>query len=458
LVVVMGLVFPACSSGNGDQARANDGDGGGSDSDASTSSSSGSDASMATIDGSPEKDAGEADGTTGPDGSSSGGDGAAVAMTSPPQVVDLSDGPVITSPKVQLIGYTGDTFLPDIEVQLNELATTSTWSQQTSEYGVGALTIKPTLTIAGTPPATLDDNSGSVTPFEMTLANNLSGADPVWGQADPGTIYLFVLPQGTQVNSGGLCCDANAGFFGYHWEAPVAASSVPYAVICNCPNFVNPPLTALAALTTTVTHELDEAATNPFPTTNPAFTQEDQAHAIWLAATFGGEIADMCQNDSDENYTPPGSTYMVQRSWSNAAALAGANPCVPVPAGYGPYFNSYPTLPDTVTLNFNGSPTTTPGVLIPVGETRTIDVVLQSEAPTSGPWTVNAQDLSQYIGDSSQPATELTLDRSSGQSGDVLHLTIKVLAADPALGGEGFVLSSTLNGQMNMWYGAIGQN
>ena len=109
--------------------------------------------------------------------------------------------------------------------------------------------------------------------------------------------------------------------------------------------------------------------------------------------------------------------------------------------------------------NYWSSPVTTPGVLIPVGQTKTIDIVLQSEAPTSGPWKVAAYDLShQWLGESSQPTVQLTLDRTSGQSGDVLHLTIKVLAADPVIGGEGFVLSSTLNGQNNLWYGAIGQN
>ena len=147
-----------------------------------------------------------------------------------------------------------------------------------------------------------------------------------------------------------------------------------------------------------MSHELDEAATNPFVNSQPAFGQVDDPHTIWDIGTFGGEVADMCQNNSDSNYTPPGSTYMVQRSWSNAAAKAGTNPCVPVPAT-GPYFNSYPTLPDMVTLTAgspSGGPITTEGVKIPVGQSRTIDVVLHSEAATSGPWTVAVQDLSQY--------------------------------------------------------------
>ena len=376
-----------------------------------------------------------------------------------PQVVLQSpNGVAIAAPKVQLIGYAQDSNLPTISSFLQELVASGTWAQQTSEYGVGPFNVLPAISIAGTPPTTLDDNSGNVTPFERTLATNLTGANPAWGAADPNTIYLFLLPQGTQINSGGLCCDPNSGYFGYHWEAPVGSTSVAYAVVCNCPNFVVPPLTALDDLTTTVSHELAESATNPFVNSAPAFGQEDDAHHIWELGSFGGEVADMCQNNSDSNYLPPGATYMVQRSWSNAAAAAGTDPCVPVPAN-GPYFNAYPVLTDTINLGgqYYGQSTPTQGVQIPVGQTKTIDVRLHSDGPTSGPWTVDVMDLSYYMGTLSQPATTLSLDRTSGVDGDVLHLTITVHRADPYFGGEGFVLSSTLNGQNNLWYGAIGQ-
>jgi hypothetical protein len=393
-------------------------------------------------------------------GTSTGAGAGGEAGVDAPQVVNLSpQGPVLTAPKVLLIGYTVDSFLPDVEHQLVELTHTQTWAQQTSEYGVGPLTILPTISIPGTPPATLDDNSGAPPPFEATLASNTSGSDPAWGAADPSTIYLFLLPQGTQVNSGGLCCDPDVGYFGYHGEAPVGSSNVAYAVICNCPDFVEAPLTALDDVTTTVTHELAEAATDPFYVDQPAFAQEDNAHVIWEVGSFGGEVADMCQDNSDSNYTPPGSTYMVQRSWSNAAAKAGKNPCVPVPAT-GPYFNAYPTLPDMVTLTGgnaldNAGSVVTEGVKIPIGGTKTIDVVLHSDGPTSGPWQVTVQDLTEFSG--GKAATKVSLDAASGSDGDVLHLTIKVLGVDSSFGGEGFVLSSTLGQQQNLWFGAVGQ-
>ena len=184
----------------------------------------------------------------------------------------------------------------------------------------------------------------------------------------------------------------------------------------------------------------------------------DNEHIIWNAGSFGGEVADMCQDNTDSNYLPPGSTYMVQRSWSDAAAKAGMNPCVPVPPT-GPYFNSYPQFPDMVSLNgqalYTNGATTTEGVQIPIGQTKTIDVVLHSEAPTSGPWTVSVMDFSEFIGDTA--ATSVSLDKTSGSDGDVLHLTITVMASDPNLGGEGFVLNSTLGTQNNLMFGAVGQ-
>jgi hypothetical protein len=192
------------------------------------------------------------------------------------------------------------------------------------------------------------------------------------------------------------------------------------------------------------------AAEDPHP-----FGSVDDAHTIWNTASFGGEVGDMCQALVDSNYTPPGATYTIQRSWSNAAAMAGTDPCVPVPS-MDPYFNSYPTLPDMVSiLGPSGTAVMTSGVKIAVGQTRIIDVVLKSAGPTSGPWNVSVQDLSEYTG--ATATTQVSLDKTSGSDGDVLHLTIKVLAVDRAIGGEGFVLSSTLGGRSTLWVGAVGQ-
>src|SRR5262249_7164578 len=149
----------------------------------------------------------------------------------------------------------------------------------------------------------------------------------------------------------------------------------------------------------------------------------------------------------DSNITPAGATYMIQRSWSDAAAKAGKNPCVPVPNN-DPYFNSIPVL-SKVTLPYYGSPVQTKGVVIAKGQSATIDVQLYSEAPTAGPWKIKAWDYNDYFG-GGNPDLMLSLDKDTGQNGDVVKLTITVLNTNKQLGGEPFILQSDLNGQQNL--------
>jgi hypothetical protein len=366
----------------------------------------------------------------------------------PPQVIDYG-GSVLTAPKIQIISYASDPFAVEVDKFVTELTHTATWGAQTAEYGVGAFTQLPAIHITGTPPAMLDDDSGDPTPFEATLAANLSGPSPAWGAADPQTIYLFLLPVGTDITSGGHCC---TDFLGYHYEVTVGSVSVPYGIVCDCPALPTDTLTPLEYVTTTVIHEMVEAATDPYFTSSAAYGDADDADIIWSIVT-GGEVSDMCDYNDDANFTPQGSTYMIQRSWSNAAAKAGKNPCVPV-ASADPYFNSVAVLSDTVSVDYYGTTVKTKGVTIPVGQTKTIDVQLFSEAPTSGAWTVEAHDLGEYLG--TTPHLELSLDKPTGVNGETLHLTIKVLSADTSLGGEGFVLVSNLNGQSNLSLGVVG--
>ncbi len=389
---------------------------------------------------------GEAATTSGSTTAGSGTGGSLTSVPPPPQVVSLG-GTVLTAPKVQLIAYAEDPTAADADAFITELTKTTTWAEQTAEYGVGPLTVLPTIQIPGTPPATLDDD-GQPSPFEQTLAANLTGANPAWGAADPNTIYMFLLPKGTNITSGGSCC---SDFLGYHYEAPVGSTNVAYGISCNCGTVQGDPTTPLEWVTTTISHELVESATDPFVNDNPAFAQNDDNDAIWTVAT-GGELADMCEYNADENVLPAGSKYEVQRSWSNAAAKAGKNPCVPAPAA--PYFNSFPLFTESVTLEYGG-PWKTKGITIPVGQSKTIDVQLWSDAPTSGPWKVSAYDLDYYTGLSNTPNTTLTLDKSTGVSGDTLHLTIKLNSVDASYGGAGFVLVSDLDGQENISFGTI---
>jgi hypothetical protein len=368
-------------------------------------------------------------------GSNAGG---AVPFTSAPhptapQVVTLG-GTVLTAPKIQPIAYQSDAGLSDIEAFLQELTTSAYWSDATSEYGVGPLTILPTIVITDPAPSSISNST-----ITGSLETNLTGTTPAWGAADPSTVYLFVLPEGTSTDDqGGIGCQ---DFDGYHDQASVGSTSVSYAISCACPHFDGPGIDDTQQRTVNISHELVEAATDPFPFRQPAWAQEDQADIVWTAFT-GGELADMCEFNLDSYYVPPGSTYMVQRSWSNAAALAGTNPCVPRDAGEV-YFNTYPAL-DSVSWAPPFSPSfMTNGVQIAVGQQKTIELQLSSTAPTSGPWHVSVYDYDElYTG--AQPKLGLSLDASSGQNGDVLHLTITVNGTDQMLAGEAFAVISDL--------------
>jgi hypothetical protein len=382
-------------------------------------------------------------------GSSSTGGFVTAKHPALPQVLDLG-GPVLTAPKVQPIAYAGDTERSSVESFLQELASTSYWGEVTSEYGVGALTVLPTIVLTTPAPATLTDAT-----VQQSLASNTTGANPAWGAADPSTIYLFLIPPGTIISATGPNSIGCTDFDGYHDESPVTASlSVPYAVGCSCPGFDGPTITDLEERTVALSHELVEASTDPFPNTDPAYVQEDNADIVWTLVS-GGEVADMCEFNLDSYYIPPGSTYMVQRIWSDEAAKASTNPCVPVPAT-GPYFNSVPALPDTLELDAgSGETIPTVGVKVAVGASMTIPVDLFSDAPTSGPWKVTVYDGNYLTGGTAE--LDLSLDNDTGENGDTLNLTIKVMKADPTYGVESFVLFSDLGGQENIWMGMVGQ-
>jgi hypothetical protein len=293
------------------------------------------------------------------------------------------------------------------------------------------LQVLPAITISSQPPATITDQT-----IQADISANLSGSSPIWGQPDPSTIYLMVLPSGTvgSLPDGSTCCHS---FGGYHDEVTAGSTNVPYAVSCSCQPASGQSVTSFQQRTMTISHELIEASTNPFPMTAAAYVGSDNADLIWTFVS-GGELADMCALNPDEAYPMPGTTYVVQRSWSNLAAAAATNPCVPAPAG--PYFNSFPALTGTLlSVGPRAFPTT--GVVIPLGQSKTINVNLFSAAPTAAKWTVRAYTLEQVLNQTSTNLS-LSLDKTTGVNGDVLHLTLTPRSTNTALGGEGFVLVS----------------
>jgi hypothetical protein len=84
-----------------------------------------------------------------------------------------------------------------------------------------------------------------------------------------------------------------------------------------------------------------------------------------------------------------------------------------------------------------------------VGQTKTVELDLFSEAPTPGPWTVSVKEIGgNDLG--------LSLDKTQGQNGDKLSLTIQVKSKNTTYGGEIFVVRSTRNTDESLWVGFVG--
>ena len=146
-----------------------------------------------------------------------GGDSGGTTASRSSRRWSTSAGPFLAAPKVQPILYASDAGATDILAFLQELATTSYWAQTTSEYGVGPLTVLPPVMLPDPAPTSVTDAM-----LESSLASNTSGANPAWGAADPSTIYLFVLPEGTiESDAEGACC---TDYDGYHYQADVASA------------------------------------------------------------------------------------------------------------------------------------------------------------------------------------------------------------------------------------------
>jgi hypothetical protein len=130
---------------------------------------------------------------------------------------------------------------------------------------------------------------------------------------------------------------------------------------------------------------------------------------------------------------------------------------VPLPTG-DVYFNSYPVMPDMITYSSRGGMVTSKGVEIPVGSSKTIELDLASNGPTSGPWTVSIADSSS-TGNTYLSATFQECPGKStctGKNGDKLHMTIKVLAAGRR-GTEPFIIQSVLSANAySLWIGLVG--
>ena len=362
-----------------------------------------------------------------------------------PQIVSLG-GPVVSTPHVVPVFFGADPLRPAIESYLRALATSHYWLATTAEYGVGPLVVDPSIVVDTPAPAAIHEATAAS--WFVALVNS----SPAFAARSDSTIYAIYPPRSTVVSVPGDpdVCSNGLGGGGFHESAIEGGVHLLFAITARC---ATPPgQTALDVYGATMSHELVETATDP-RLDAPAFAQTDDAHAAFQVGTWG-EVCDLCEYAPRTEFRPVGVPALAQRCWSNVAAAAGRDPCVP--AVSQPYFNAAPVATDPVQMRWAGYAFQATGVHIPVGQTRTIEVELWSDAPTAD-WTVTAIDYASTF-DGGAPTLRLALDRATGNNGTKLALSITVLRADPTYGGEVFVLESIgSDGVMrSYWNGFVG--
>jgi hypothetical protein len=342
-----------------------------------------------------------------------------------PAVPQLERGPVpvMSRPIMVPIFLAKDPLLAPIEREL------TVWTihgrdnaiAALSEYGVDYLGLANPIELArGEGPS-----SASSAAIQTWLGDALDGSYPEFGPVDAKSlasrIFVGFLPEGAQatiVGGAAGCADFQAYDAGFQLRSGAIAH---YVVVPRCA----PPLGVVQAEWTAkvaISAVLNRIG-NPVPALVPSASQTASFDPEHAGFSLGGAgLAQACGRAMvgiDGKTMVPVNGPLVPRIWSNAAAAAYEDPCVPAPLG--PYFVSVPVVKDVVTLP-NGQEGI--GVLVPVGGSRTIDVQLLSNAPTER-WMVWTQLLDVNVPRGGTTGFSFSWDTSTGNNGDTLHLTIE---------------------------------
>ena len=240
------------------------------------------------------------------------------------------------------------------------------------EYDVTSVTAGAPVTLTEQAPTTINDSQ-----IQTWLAGKLTGDAAAFGPPSKSAVYTIFYPASTTVWTG---CQP------YHWsfqDPDDLNLNISYVVIPLCDSGST---NAEDVVIENVTRMWISTLTNPV-VFGHAYEYFDANHRVWLDVT-GYEVGTACSGLEGANsvYTPPSIGHPVSKAWSNAAASAGHDPCVPAATGTA-YFNSAPVLGDTFDWPLGGAQTTgmTQGAHIPSGQSKTIDVESLQRRPDERP-------------------------------------------------------------------------
>jgi len=279
-------------------------------------------------------------GVFGIDGGSDGGTDAGTVCVPEkhqpfPQVL-TQGGPVLGSPELVTITFAGYDLESEVQ-RFGDWVVGPNWLPVVgAEYGVGSGSHWDKVVLKGAAPSAVLDTEIA----EFLDEKARMSAIPQPSAAHPNLLYVIYYPSSTVLRRDRMgtisatSCTVG-GFGGFHTEGLVDGVEVPIAVVPECTDLANRmDLPLRDVVEVAASHEIFEAATDPFPHTAPAFRLA--GGDPWGA--LGSELGDLCLGSLAPT-TPEG--FRVQRMWSNAAAKQGGPPCLP--ASEEAYFNVSPS-------------------------------------------------------------------------------------------------------------------
>jgi hypothetical protein len=352
-----------------------------------------------------------------------------VAPHEPTPSVAYNGGPVLSSPQLFTVTYQNDVNTQLYQQFVEWIAGSQWYATIGAVYGVSNGTAT-TAVIPQDAPAALQDSD--VQNLIVALIDAGIVPPPVVpdGGNVPNLLYMMYFPYGTTISGQNLGVSCQS-FGAYHAEVinPSNLPSFAYAVMPTCdPN--NPYYTEVSA-----SHELAEASSDPLVYTAPGYTNGGINNG-WI-----GEIGDIC-TPFDIGYQLDGGTYyVVQRIWSNSAADAGLQPCVPAPnlpyAGVSPQFgNDVSQYCDP-----NNPQVCTSFLLVKAGQSFDFSITSWVSAPSVAP----AVAAIPYAVTGLIPATfapNVTQDAYNLHNGEVGHLSVSIPAGTPSMSLGAFTLLS----------------
>lgn len=239
--------------------------------------------------------------------------------------VTYHSGPVISNVRVTVIYWNSTVAFQSTWPSFYTSITNSTYMDWLNEYRTSTQGIgRGSFVNAVVDPSPPSGTTVSQSQIESEL-QRLIQAGTISAPTD-NSLYMVYFPPGYTVLAGGwFSCTTSDGFCGFHHWFAINGRSAYYGVLVDssaCGSRCGPG-TQLGNTTSTSSHELLEAVTDPV-----------DSGWYYLYSVNGqpahAEIADICQDQQTQT-----AGFTVQRAWSNLQqACVVKNPCLSCPGGF----------------------------------------------------------------------------------------------------------------------------